>query len=119
MLEMMVWSYGGVEYSAKIAMSALRGGAAAMALLRDRDRPRCIFLGFRAREFVNQTLGIRSHVLRERTEFARSSRCGNIATVDQRRGGRFVAAMPTAADDLFSKSRPERQKSAQTDAPEG
>jgi hypothetical protein len=51
---MMVSSLMGVECSTKIAMSALRGGAAAMALLRDRDRPRCIFVGFRAREFVNQ-----------------------------------------------------------------
>jgi hypothetical protein len=70
---MMVWPYKRVECSAKIAMSALRGGAAAMALLRDRDRPRCIFVEFRAREFINQTLGIRSLVLREGTESARSS----------------------------------------------
>jgi len=31
----------------------------------------------------------------------------------------IVAAKPTAAHDLFSKSGRERQKSAQTDAPEG
>jgi hypothetical protein len=61
---MMVSSPIGVECSAKIAMSALRGGAVAMALLRDHDRPRCIFFGFRAREFVNQDSGIRTHVLR-------------------------------------------------------
>jgi hypothetical protein len=54
---MMVSSLMGVECSTKIAMSALRGGAAAMALLRDRDRPRRIFVGFRAREFVNQDSG--------------------------------------------------------------
>src|ERR1700689_432721 len=51
---MVVSSLIGAEGSAKIALSALRGGAAAMALLRDRDRPRCIFVGFRAREFINQ-----------------------------------------------------------------
>jgi hypothetical protein len=63
---MMVSSLMGVECSAKIAMSALHDGAAAMALLRDRDRPRCIFVGFRAREFVNQTLGTRTRVLGEK-----------------------------------------------------
>jgi hypothetical protein len=34
-------------------------------------------------------------------------------------GERFVAAKPATADALFSKSGRERQKSAQTDAPEG
>jgi hypothetical protein len=58
MLEMMVSSQIGVECSAKIAMSTLRDGSTAMALLRDRVATRCIFVGFRARGFVNQTLGI-------------------------------------------------------------
>jgi len=55
---MMVSSLMRVECSAKIAMSALRDSAAAMALLRDRNHPRCIFLGLRTRELVNQNLGI-------------------------------------------------------------
>jgi hypothetical protein len=68
---MMVSSLIGVECSAKIAMSALHDDAAAMALLRDPDRPRCIFVGFRAREFINQTLGSKAHLLREKMESRR------------------------------------------------
>jgi hypothetical protein len=54
---MMVLSWKRVECSAKIAMSALRGGTTAMALLRDRDHSRRIFLGSVADEFVNQDSG--------------------------------------------------------------
>jgi hypothetical protein len=68
---MMVWPYKRVECSAKIAMSALCDGAAAMALLRDRDHRRCNFVGFREREFINQTLGSRAHLLREKMESRR------------------------------------------------
>jgi hypothetical protein len=54
---MMVLSWKRVEYSAKIAMSALRGGTTAMALLRDRNHSRRIFLGSAAAEFVNRDSG--------------------------------------------------------------
>jgi hypothetical protein len=54
---MMVSSSMPVECSAKIAMSALRDIKTAMTLLRDRNHPRCISVGFRAREFVNQNAG--------------------------------------------------------------
>jgi hypothetical protein len=54
---MMVWPYVGVECSAKIAMSALRDGPAAMGLLRDRNHWRRIFLGSSTAKFVNQDSG--------------------------------------------------------------
>jgi hypothetical protein len=54
---MMVPSFVAVECSAKIAMSALRDGSAAMRLLRDRNHSRRIFPGSVAAEFVNQNSG--------------------------------------------------------------
>jgi hypothetical protein len=46
-----------VECSAKIAMTALRGRAAAMCLLRNHVLPRRIFLGTRTHEFVDHKRG--------------------------------------------------------------
>jgi hypothetical protein len=53
MLEMMVVPATAVECAAKIAMTTLRGVAAAMALLPIHQLSRFIFLGRRRCEFVN------------------------------------------------------------------
>jgi hypothetical protein len=54
---MMVMLGGGVECSAKKAMTTLSGGAAAMCLLPNSDHPRRIFLKARMTQIVNHETG--------------------------------------------------------------
>jgi hypothetical protein len=92
MSEMMVVPATAVECDAKIAMTVLRGVAAAMGLLRNHQLPRFIFLGWRRCEFVNLTMSTPLRIVNEARSVRAEMASRNDQTVDRPAGGIIFAA---------------------------